>query len=161
MWKTIKNYPNYLISDNGEVFNQRTKQMMKQHKDKDGYLVLNLSHNGIKKAHKVHRLVAQTYIPNPSNLDTVNHINHNKEDNTVDNLEWLSNKDNATEGANSYTRHKGEKATAAKLSMEQAKDIRAQASLGISRKELASIYGVTTATIGNVINNKVYVEGVG
>lgn len=161
MWKTITNYPNYLISDKGEIFNQRTKQMMKQYKDKDGYLVLNLSHKGSKKQYKVHRLVAQAYLPNPSNLNTVNHINHNKEDNTVSNLEWLSNLDNATEGANSYIRHKGEKATAAKLSMEQAREIREKASIGISRKELATMYKVTTATIGNVINNKVYLEGVG
>lgn len=51
---------------------------MKQHPDKDGYLVLNLSDNGIKKCCKVHRLVALAFIPNPEGLATVNHINHNK-----------------------------------------------------------------------------------
>lgn len=161
MWKEIENYPNYLISDKGEIYNLRTKQIMKQHPDKDGYMVLNLSHKGAKKCYRVHRLVAQAYIPNPLNLDTVNHINHNKTDNCVDNLEWMNNIDNAKDGNKYSTYYKGEKAKAAKLSMQDARDIRQAYLNGISRKELADKYNVTTATIGNVINNKVYIEGVG
>lgn len=80
--------------------------------------MLNLSNKGVKKIKRVHRLVAEAYIPNPLNLDTVNHLNHNKQDNSVANLEWLSNNDNAKDGRVNRVDYKGEKASAAKLTME-------------------------------------------
>ena len=69
-------------------------QIMKSHKDKYGYLVILLSKNGIDKNYFIHRLVAETFIPNPDNLPQVNHKSEVKTENFVWNLEWISNMDN-------------------------------------------------------------------
>lgn len=156
MVKVIEQFPNYTISDSGEVYNIKKQMIMKQHLDKDGYCVLNLSDYGNKFQVRVHRLVAQAFIPNPHNLATVNHINHIKTDNRVANLEWMSNEDNAKDGWNGKIMPKGEKHPASKLTQQQADQIRIDVANGISRKVLAEQYNVTTATIGNIINNKVY-----
>lgn len=156
MKKVIESFPNYIITDSGVIYSKKSNKIMKQHLDKDGYLVLNLSNNGIKKQCRVHRLVAIAFIPNPEGLATVNHINHNKLDNRVTNLEWLSNYDNAKDGCKYAPKFFGEKATAAKLTQAQADQIRLDYANGISRKELAQQYKITTASIGNVINNKTY-----
>lgn len=63
--------------------------------DKDGYKVVSLSLNGVKKIHKIHRLVAECFIENPSNKETVNHINGIKADNLVSNLEWNTHRENS------------------------------------------------------------------
>lgn len=157
MEKVIESFPNYTITDSGVIYSKKSNKIMKQHLDKDGYLVLNLSNNGIKKQCKVHRLVALAFIPNPERLSTVNHINHNKQDNRVSNQEWLSNYDNAKDGSKYSPRYSGEKATAAKLTQAQADQIRLDYAKGVSRKELAKQYNITTVSIGNVINKKTYI----
>lgn len=62
--------------------------------DSGGYYYVNLAKNGIQRTKNIHRLVAETFIPNPKNLRDVNHKNGDKLDNNVENLEWLSHSDN-------------------------------------------------------------------
>lgn len=64
------------------------------HKDLKGYYRTNLALNGRNTTVKIHRLVAQAFIPNPENKPQVNHINGNKKDNRVENLEWTTNNEN-------------------------------------------------------------------
>ena len=66
--------------------------------DKYGYLSIDLHKNGHRKIHKIHRLVAQAFIPNPENKPTVNHINEIKADNRVENLEWMTYRENNNYG---------------------------------------------------------------
>ncbi len=95
-WKPIKDYPNYEVNQQGEVRSLKyrshigvTRQLtpMKTHK---GYLTVALYRDGKRTIRPIHRLVAQTFIPNPENLPQVNHKNENKQDNSVRNLEWCS-----------------------------------------------------------------------
>lgn len=90
-WKQYKN-TNYEVSNLGNVrsINGRIK---KQQLDKYGYLVTDLYINGKRKNVKVHRLVAETFIPNPENKPTVNHKNEIKTDNKTENLEWATIKE--------------------------------------------------------------------
>lgn len=89
-FKPIKNYEDYLVNENGEIYSKLSNKLLKPRKDKDGYLMFNLYNNKKCKTIKLHRLVAMTYIPNPENLPQINHINGVKTDNRVENLEWCT-----------------------------------------------------------------------
>lgn len=83
-----------------EVSQQIKGRLLKPRDGKGGYLYLNLSDSEKgRKTAKIHRLVAETFIPNPLNKKTVNHINEDKSDNSVDNLEWATTKENNKYGS--------------------------------------------------------------
>lgn len=94
MTKKINNYDNYTIDENGKVFNTLTGKHLKGSVGEHGYRYYRLSKNGQKKMYYAHRLVAEAFIPNPNNFPVVNHIDGNKDNNSVDNLEWTSYSDN-------------------------------------------------------------------
>ena len=71
---------------------------MKPRKNTHGYLYVNLHKDGRHKTITVHRLVATAFISNPSNLETINHKDEDKTNNTISNLEWMSKKDNINYG---------------------------------------------------------------
>ena len=88
---------NYEVSSHGRIRNLRGKIKDQQDNGK-GYLFVNLYRNGQQKNFYVHRLVANAFIPNPHNLTDVNHIDENKTNNCVENLEWVSHKNNMSHG---------------------------------------------------------------
>ena len=90
----ITGYPNYLIYDDGRVYNKKFKRFLKPQVIKEGYLRLGLSNNGKRKMFLIHRLVALHYIPNPQNKLEVDHINSITNDNSVENLQWLTSQEN-------------------------------------------------------------------
>ena len=96
-WRDVPEYEDiYQVSNYGRVrriYNGKVKVMTQRHRGK-GYLGVTLLKNGTKKDFYVHRLVAETFIPNQDNLPQVNHKNLNKEDNSVENLEWVTAVDN-------------------------------------------------------------------
>lgn len=85
----------YKIDENGNIFSNNINKIMKPKISKDGYYTIGLKTNdGVKKFFRVHRLVATMFIDNPSNKDIVNHIDGNKLNNSVDNLEWCTLSEN-------------------------------------------------------------------
>ena len=84
----------YTIDIFGNVFKKKDGKELVQHFNKFGYKNVMLRKDGIQKQHKVHRLVAQAFIPNPLNKEQVNHIDGNKAHNVVWNLEWNTCKEN-------------------------------------------------------------------
>ena len=97
MKKFIKGYEGlYTISDEGVVTNERTGRVIKANPVGGGYLALSLWKNGVRDRRKIHRLVAEAFIPNPKQLNVVHHVNENKTDNRVDNLKWVTSLENNT-----------------------------------------------------------------
>ena len=158
-FKKIKNYPNYLISDQGRVYNYKYKRFLKPSKDTYGYFQVVLCKNGIVKTHRIHRLVALAFIPNPENKPTVNHIDGIKINNFVENLEWNTVKENTQHGYDNGLQkaNKGSKHVNSKLTEEQVLEIRNLYKTGeISQRVLAKIFGVDNSLISYIINRKTW-----
>ena len=94
MTKLINGYENYEIDETGKVINLATKNQLKGSISEHGYLYYRLSKDGKKKKYYAHRLVAEAFIPNPNGLPVVNHIDGNKLNNNIENLEWVSYSEN-------------------------------------------------------------------
>ena len=89
--KVIPGFPNYTIDVNGVVMGTAEK---KQTHGKNGYKYVTLYANNVGKKLYIHRLMAELYIPNPENKRTVNHIDGNKHNNALSNLEWHTDSEN-------------------------------------------------------------------
>lgn len=102
-WKCIKGYelyPIYQVSNYGRVkrLNSNEHKILKPFY-KQGYLYIGLCKDGKQKQFRLHRLVAEAFIPNPNNLPEVNHKDEDKTNNRADNLEWCTSKENTNYGS--------------------------------------------------------------
>ena len=99
-WLTVPvlNYANYEVSNLGRIRNKARGNTLKGFYDKDGYKIVCLSSGDNQKTFRVHRLVAEAFIPNPENKPQINHKNEVRDDNKVDNLEWSTSKENNNYG---------------------------------------------------------------
>lgn len=105
MEKIINDFPNYKINNLGQVFSNykyktaipcNTWREVKPVLDKGtGYYLVTLVNNGVRKNQYIHRLLAQNFIPNSLNKPQVNHIDGNKQNNALSNLEWVTAKENS------------------------------------------------------------------
>lgn len=93
-WRVISSNNNYLVSNTGKI---RRVDSTVDHsiRNKKGYLVTDLYSGGKRTTVRVHRLVAEEFIPNPDNKPCINHIDGNKHNNEVSNLEWVTKKENS------------------------------------------------------------------
>lgn len=88
-WKDIEGFENYEVSTHGRVRKKDTGRILIGTPNDKNYLHVVLR-NGIRKMLKIHRLVAQAFIPNPKNKPTVDHIDRNRQNNNIDNLRWAT-----------------------------------------------------------------------
>ena len=97
IWKDIPNYEGlYQISNYGRIksYKQHNARLMSLSPNRYGYVEKQLYKNNKYESKRIHRLVAEAFIPNPNNLPEVNHKDGNKQNNTVHNLEWCTTKEN-------------------------------------------------------------------
>lgn len=125
MWKPIEGFEElYKVSDNGQV--QRIgSNILKPQDNSKGYLIVSLSKNGHRKSYKIHRLVLKAFVPNPDNLNITNHLDGNKKNNNVSNLEWTTSaKNNQHAWDNGLNQNTKKQREAARKTIGHARKIR-------------------------------------
>lgn len=173
VWKKNPTYENYDVSNFGEIRNSKTGRLRKTSISCKGYEMVILFKNGKRKNCSVHRLVAETFIPNPNNLPEVNHKDEIKTNNFVDNLEWCTRiynenygtgikkaietkRKNGTLGSHT-SRNKGENNPNSKITNEQVKYIRnnyIKNDKVFGGVALARIFGVKKECIYRILSKK-------
>lgn len=96
VWKDIEDYGGkYMVSNQGRVKSCQRNKILKNQIGSHGYYCVSLCNDGEKTSHLVHRLVAVAFLSNPKSLPYVNHIDENKLNPSIGNLEWCTEKHNA------------------------------------------------------------------
>ena len=151
IWKDIKGYEGYYqISSFGRVM--RNKKILKNKSHNHGYLTISLSCMGEIKYYTIHRLVALNFIPNPLNKLEINHKDGNKHNNKIDNLEWVTKKENCEHASINNLTPSGEKHFNSILIEKQVIEIR-EKSKYFGYRKLAKKYNVGKSTIRDIVKN--------
>lgn len=161
IWKDIDGFEEYQISNHGRVYSLKTNKILKASqcsltRNKIGYLKVTLYANSKFYNRMIHRLVAQTFVPNPENKREVNHINGDKLNNNDWNLEWTTPKENHNHAIdNGFINDSGEFNTRSVLTNKQAREIRSLNGI-LTQKEIGKLYGIGQTHVSQIINNKLY-----
>lgn len=155
IWKPIQGFDSYLVSNIGRVMRLGGK-VHAMNKSSDGYIRATFRTSRTQcTTKKVHRLVAIAFIPNPNNYPSVNHIDGNKENNAVWNLEWCTHKMNMKHAADTGLTARGVKCNKSKLTESQIHAIRQIYDAGLSsQRSLAAKYKVAKNAIKMIVNRK-------
>lgn len=151
IWKSID--ANYSVSNLGNVKNKNTGKILAKYVGISGYERVCL----YEKVKKVHRLVAEAFIPNPNNKNEVNHKNMVRTDNHVLNLEWVTRSENIKHGLKFRgISYKGEKNHNSKLTAKDVGFIRLLSNKGYSYRHIAKEYGVTRGCIAKIVRKETW-----
>jgi hypothetical protein len=167
IWKDIEGYEGlYQVSNLGRVksldrevryrnsFRNVKGAMLSLVSDKNGYLLIGLYKDGEAKTKTVHRLVAQTFIPNPDNLPCVCHKDDNPSSNSSNNLFWGTYQDNRDDCVNKDRQAKGNVSGMSKLIEKDIPEIWERLGEGESQISIAEYYNVEKSTIGFIKSGK-------
>jgi len=150
----MKQYQNtdYSVTEDGRVWSNKSGKFLKTYVRKSGY-------NSVS-AGLVHRLVAETYLPNPNGLPEVDHIDNNKSNNHISNLQWVTRKENMSKAKSDgllgkNQQPKGSMNGRSKITEDIVKEIRTlYGSEKYTQKKLADIYGINQRSISNIVKRK-------
>lgn len=165
----ISNYEGiYKITDTGDVISCcriirdfgrvriLKERKLKPAEDRKGYLYVSLCKDGTSKIHKIHRLVAKSFVKNPHNKLQVNHKDGNVKNNNFKNLEWVTSAENIKHAYdnNLISPLVGELNPASKLTIAQVAQIRRMHDLGESYLSLSKKFGVSKTQIGRIVKRR-------
>lgn len=160
VWKDIKDYEGiYQVSNLGNVkclgneFS-RKERFLKLSPQSKGYLTVVLQKNATRKMVLVHRIVAEYFVDNAESKVQVNHINGIKTDNRVENLEWVSHRENLNHAIKNNLTLKGEENRNSKLKDIDVVKIHSLLQNGTTIKELSESYNVSYSTIDGIRTNR-------
>ncbi len=155
-WKQIKLQLNYEINKNGEIRNLKTNKLLKLHESWDGYFEVRLMIRKSEWVIKLHRLVAEAFLPNPTNKPVVNHKDGNKKNNNANNLEWCTITENNNHALTTGLRKmpKGEKHPTSKLKELEVKEIFELYNKGLPLKSISNKYRISLGHLNRILNGE-------
>lgn len=151
----IKSMARYIVCGHGGRNKRET--ILKNQTHPQGYPQIELNVGGKFRLIKIHRLVAESFLPNPNGLLVVNHINGIKEDNRVENIEWCTHQHNIIHAVKTGLRKvgRGEKSGNVKLKESDIPQIRALVKTN-SQRNVAKMFGVTQGTVQSILKGKTW-----
>jgi len=152
-------YTKYLITEEGKIFNKNSGRELSQQTNEQGYKTVSIEDpfDGKWKKRKVHRLVAQTYIPNPENKPEVNHKDGDKANNNLNNLEWNTSKENKKHAwDNQYYTDIGEDHHSSLLDNITVESICKDLQEGLRNIDVSKKYGIDKDTVSNIRRGKIW-----
>lgn len=146
---TIPILPSFEISLNSTIRNKKSLKIKSQYLSDTGYYMITVSENNKSKPYRVHRLFAETFIPNPKGERYINHKNGIKTDNRIENLEWCSHLENMRHAFKTgLANNTGIKNGMSKLNPTKVRKIKKLLSEGISQHKIASMFkGISRSCI--------------
>lgn len=148
IWKDVKGYEGlYKVSNLGRVLGVKSNKIRHFTINNKGYCLVALYKDAVENKVPVHRIVAEAFIQNPDNLPQVNHIDCNKQNNKVNNLEWCDQHYNYKEGMKNFLYSHNENHYFAKLTNKVVKCIPTLYRLGFIRQTVAKILGITVGSV--------------
>lgn len=158
IFKDIVKFENkYQISNTGKVRNKKTGLLLKPKYNRKGYQYVNLSISKTKSTKwYIHRLVGFHFIPNLEHKPQINHIDGNKQNNVVENLEWVTNAENQRHAVLNNLHFQGETHKDSKFTNESIRLIPELVKIGFSVKDLNKLTGVAVQNIIKILNGKTW-----
>lgn len=148
----IKGFPGYSVNKLGQVFSGKSGKFLKpQRSSQYDYRKVALRKDGVTYQKLVHKLVIETFTPKPIGIKLeVNHIDGDKTNNNLKNLEYVTHRQNAKKASDMGLHKSGENSHKAKLSSAEVIEIRKLLAEGLSQTKIGRLFGVQQSTVGKI-----------
>lgn len=162
-WRPAVGYPGYLVSATGHIYGpgrHGIPKLLKPSRTNHGHLYVSLYRGGVRHREYIHRLVAESFVPNPNNCPIVRHLNDYPDDNDASNLAWGTQRDNIIDmrrARNDYVFSDEDRESAYEKRRTPIKAVYLQTGeerLFPSQQEASRILGVSQSTISGIIAGK-------
>ena len=157
IWKKISGYENlYEVNNLGEVKSLRSNKILKTCNVGPGYPAVSLCKDGTQKTAQIHRLVMEAFCPTDNPKLNVNHKDLNKENNRLDNLEWVTREENMRHASRNgrIFGATGEKHPFTTLKEHEVREMRQLFKKGKTRREISELFNTNYATVRDIIAGK-------
>lgn len=157
--RSLKNYMESLLETKADEL-KKGKQYRSSWNNRTGYPMVTLFKEGKPKHYLIHRLVALAFIPNPLNKPCINHIDGNKKNHSLSNLEWVTYSENGLHayrtGLNNSDSQKGVTNGQGKYPVEDVREAKRLLKANVKRSEIMQLTGLTKASLKNIRHGRVY-----